>query len=137
MIVWDYALFAFSFIGQNFMIPSASMENTLLIGDHLLVDRTTFAAPTAWAPFVHYRPVQRGDIIVFLKPNPETPDLILVKRVIGARGDRVHLSMGLMILEWRGAERALSRLGPRDDRNAAACVYPVSAMISRPDLEGY
>ena len=61
------ALFAFSFIGQNFMIPSASMENTLLIGDHLLVDRTTFAAPTTWAPFVHYRPVQRGDIIVFLK----------------------------------------------------------------------
>src|ERR1700749_94344 len=50
------ALFAFAFIGQNFMIPSASMENTLLIGDHLLVDRTTFSAPTTWAPFGHFPP---------------------------------------------------------------------------------
>jgi signal peptidase I len=92
------ALFAFAFVGQNFEIPSGSMENTLLVGDHLLVDRTTLAPPTKWAPFVHYRPVQRGDVIVFYKPNPESPDLILVKRVIGIPGDRIHLENDVVYL---------------------------------------
>src|ERR1700733_15361136 len=92
------ALFAFAFIGQNFEIPSGSMKNTLLVGDHLLVDRTSLGPPTKWAPFVHYRPVQRGDVIVFLKPNPESPDLILVKRAIGVPGDRIHLENGVVYL---------------------------------------
>ena len=68
-------LFVMTFIFQNFEIPSASMEKTLLIGDHVLVDRISLAPPSHWAPFVHYRDVRRGDIIVFLKPHPETPDL--------------------------------------------------------------
>jgi signal peptidase I len=89
-------LFIMGFIFQNFVIPSGSMEKTLLIGDHVLVDRITLAPPTSWAPFVHYRPVKRGDIIVFLKPNPETPDLILVKRAIGIPGDRIHLRHGVV-----------------------------------------
>src|ERR1700721_4729729 len=68
-------LFVMTFIFQNFEIPSASMEKTLLIGDHVLVDRITLPPPARWAPFVYYRDVRRGDIILFLKPNPETPDL--------------------------------------------------------------
>jgi signal peptidase I len=110
------ALFVFAFIGQNFEIPSASMQNTLLIGDHLLVDRITLSPPTKWAPFVHYRPVQRGDIIVFLKPNPETPDLILVKRVIGVAGDRIHLVHGIVYLNGV-AQNEPYQIGPRDDGN--------------------
>ena len=89
-------LFVMAFIFQNFEIPSGSMENTLLIGDHVVVDRITLSPPTKWAPFVHYRPVQRGDVIVFMKPNPETPDLILVKRAIGIPGDRIHLRHGIV-----------------------------------------
>jgi signal peptidase I len=46
-------LFVMAFIFQNFVIPSASMEKTLLIGDHVVVDRSTFAPPTSWAPFMH------------------------------------------------------------------------------------
>jgi signal peptidase I len=91
-------MFVVAFVFQNFEIPSASMENTLLIGDHVVVDRATLAPPTRWAPFVHYRPVRRGDVIVFLKPNPETPDLILVKRAIGIPGDRIHLRHGVVYL---------------------------------------
>ena len=91
-------LFVQGFIFQNFEIPSASMEKTLLIGDHVVVDRATLAPPTKWAPFVHYRPVQRGDVIVFYKPNPESPDLILVKRCIGIPGDRIHLRHGVVYL---------------------------------------
>jgi signal peptidase I len=92
------AMFVFAFIFQNFEIPSASMEKTLLIGDHVVVDRITLAPATKWAPFVHYRPVQRGDVIVFMKPNPETPDLILVKRAIGLPGDHIHLRGGVVYL---------------------------------------
>lgn len=91
-------LFIMGFIFQNFVIPSGSMEKTLLIGDHVLVDRVTLAPPTSWAPFVHYRPVRRGDIIVFLKPHPETPDLILVKRAVGIPGDHIHLRQGVLYL---------------------------------------
>jgi signal peptidase I len=91
-------LFVMTFIFQNFEIPSASMEKTLLIGDHVLVDRVSLAPPSSWAPFVHYRDVQRGDIIVFLKPRPETPDLYLVKRCIGIPGDRIHLRNGVVYL---------------------------------------
>ena len=97
-VVLVVGLFVMSFIFQNFEIPSASMQNTLLIGDHVVVDRATLAPATSWAPFVHYRPVKRGDIIVFLKPNPETPDLILVKRCIGLPGDKIHLSHGVVYI---------------------------------------
>jgi signal peptidase I len=89
-------LFALTFIFQNFEIPSSSMEKTLLVGDHVLVDRITLAPPTAWAPFVYYRNVRRGDIIVFFKPGE--PDLYLVKRVIGIPGDRIHLRNGVVFL---------------------------------------
>ena len=91
-------LFLMGFVFQNFFIPSGSMEKTLLVGDHVLVDRITFAPATRWAPFVHYRDVQRGDIIVFYKPNPETPDLVLVKRCIGVPGDHIHLHNGVVYL---------------------------------------
>jgi signal peptidase I len=116
LVVVVIALFAFSFIGQNFMIPSPSMEKTLLTGDHLLVDRTTFADATKWAPFVHHRPVQRGDIIVFRKPNPEEPDLVLVKRAIGLPGDRIHLVHGIVYLNGVAQDEPYQQ-PPRDDGN--------------------
>ena len=74
------------------------MEKTLLIGDHVFVDRMTLSPPTKWAPFDHTRDVRRGDIIVFMKPNAETPDLVLVKRAIALPGDRIHLRNGIVYL---------------------------------------
>lgn len=96
MFVLVCGLFVLTFIAQNFEIPSSSMEPTMLIGDHLVVDHLTLAPPTRWMPLVHYRPLERGDIIVFLKPHPEQPDFILVKRAIGLPGDRIHLSHGVL-----------------------------------------
>lgn len=101
-VVIVVGLFALTFIFQNFMIPSGSMLNTLLIGDHVLADRTTFAPPSRWAPFVHYRNIRRGDIIVFLKPGE--PDMTLVKRVVGIPGDRVHLHEGYVYLNGQRQE---------------------------------
>ena len=91
-------LFVIGFMFQNFEIPSPSMVGTLLVGDHVLVDRTTLAPGSKAAPFLPYRPVQRGDIIVFMKPHSEVPDMILVKRAIGIPGDRIHLRKGVVYL---------------------------------------
>jgi signal peptidase I len=98
-------LFFFTFLGQNFQIPSGSMENTLLVGDHLLVDRITLAPPSKWMPLVHYRELKRGDIVVFYKPvaDPDPVDgsptyPFLVKRLVGIPGDRIHLHNGIVIL---------------------------------------
>jgi signal peptidase I len=99
-------LFILTFLAQNFVIPSGSMENTLLVGDHLVVDRVTLAPPTGWMPLVHYREPRRGDVIVFIKPSPE-PDLdadgkpqylFLVKRLVGVPGDHIHLRNGIVII---------------------------------------
>lgn len=93
-------LFALTFIFQNFEIPSGSMEKTLLIGDHVLVDRMTLAPPSHWAPFDHHRDIRRGDIIVFYKPTVEAngEHMFLVKRVVGIPGDRIHLRNGIVYL---------------------------------------
>ena len=89
-------LFIFAFVFQNFAIPSSSMASTLLVGDHIFVERANLAPSAAWAPFVHYREVQRGDIIVFRTPFLESDGQhwVLVKRVIGIPGDRIHLRAG-------------------------------------------
>src|SRR6266481_9316214 len=94
------ALFAFSFIFQNFAIPSASMASTLLVGDHVLVERATLAPSTSWAHFLPYREVHRGEPIVFYKPfaEPNGEHIILVKRVIAIPGDRIHLRRGIVYL---------------------------------------
>src|ERR1700728_1540236 len=89
-------LFILTFLAQNFVIPSGSMEKTLLVGDHLVVDRITLAPPAKWMPLVHYREPQRGDVVVFLKPG--YPDLFLVKRLIGVPGDHLHLRNGVVII---------------------------------------
>ena len=83
-------LFIITFIVQAFEIPSSSMENTLLIGDHVFVNRVSFSPKSRWiGPFVPYRQIQRGSIVVFL--SPAEPDLYVVKRIIGVPGDRIHL----------------------------------------------
>jgi signal peptidase I len=91
-------LFVTTFIAQQFVIPSGSMENTLLIGDHVLVDRSIFAPAAPWDKLIYHREPRHGDVIVFLKPNPESPDLILVKRLIGVPGDHIHLIHGIVYL---------------------------------------
>jgi signal peptidase I len=98
-------LYILTFLGQNFVIPSGSMEKTLLVGDHLVVDRITLAPPSAWMPLVHYREPKRGDIVVFLKPSADQDPVdgsptypFLVKRLIGIPGDHIHLNDGIVIL---------------------------------------
>jgi signal peptidase I len=93
-------LFALTFVFQNFVIPSSSMASTLLTGDHVMVERETLAPVARWAPFLHYRDVQRGDVVVFYKPTeePNGEHIFVVKRVVGIPGDRIHLRRGIVYL---------------------------------------
>ena len=94
-------LFIITFILQAFEIPSSSMEDTLLIGDHVFVNREQFAPPTHWmGRLMPYRDIRRNDIVVFL--SPEEQGLFVVKRIIGVPGDHIHLRDGMV---YRNGEK--------------------------------
>jgi len=88
------ALFLLTFVLQPFLIPSESMEHTLLVGDFLLVNKQIFAPSGSrhsldrW--IMPYRDVERGDIVVFHHPDPP----YLVKRVVGVPGDHIRIEDG-------------------------------------------
>jgi signal peptidase I len=89
-------LFAATTVVQAYVIPTGSMEGNLLVGDHILVDRTAYADPgTFGRNFLPYRDVQRGDIVAFL--YPEDVRQTYVKRVIGLPGDRIRLEHGQVV----------------------------------------
>src|SRR5258708_24217383 len=90
------ALFIIIFVVQAFRIPSGSMENTLLVGDYLLVDKFAYAPSGSWGWLVPYHKLHRGDIIVF--KWPVHPDQHFVKRLIGLPGDRVRLVNGNVVV---------------------------------------
>jgi len=83
-------LFGTTTLVQAFVIPTGSMEDTLLVGDHLLVDKLAFAPKgIVTAHLLPYEPVKRGDIIVFRYPIDIKQTF--VKRVMGVPGDRIRL----------------------------------------------
>jgi signal peptidase I len=84
-------LFAITVLVQAFVIPTVSMEDTLLRGDHLLVDKLAYAPSGAVSRYLlPYREVRRGDIIVFRFPLNIRENY--VKRVIGVPGDRIRVA---------------------------------------------
>lgn len=94
-------LFIITFALQAFVIPSSSMENTLLIGDHVFVDRMVLAPRASWVgPLIPYRTPRHDDIFVFI--SPATPGLYVVKRVVGLPGDRIRLQDGVV---YRNGEK--------------------------------
>lgn len=83
------ALFVITFLAQPTQIPSSSMESTLLTGDLVLVNKQVFANPGRWGWLLPYRTPRLGSLVVF--HYPVKPDELLVKRVVAAGGDRIHL----------------------------------------------
>ena len=83
------AVFVITFIVQAFQIPSESMQNTLLIGDYLLVDKEHYGPGGHWSWLIPYQKIKHGDIIVFRYPL--NPNQHFVKRVIGVPGDHIRL----------------------------------------------
>jgi signal peptidase I len=89
------ALFLLTFVLQPYLIPSESMERTLLVGDFLMVNKQVYAPAgnlSRW--LLPYREVARGDIVVF--HHPQHP--YIVKRVVGLPGDRLRIEDGRVMV---------------------------------------
>jgi signal peptidase I len=125
-------LFILTFLAQNFVIPSGSMENTLLVGDHLVVDRISLAPPSKWMPLVHYREPRRGDVIVFLKPG--YPDLFLVKRLIAVPGDHLHLRDGLVYINGEPQTQPMAQPTTPDNHTDFLDEFPSVPPTAQPDI---
>ncbi len=91
LVAFILALFVRTFVFENFKIPSGSMEDNLLVGDHLVVNKFIFGehAPTPIHKFFGYRAPRRGDVVVFKYPNQPRRDFI--KRCIAVAGDTVEV----------------------------------------------
>ncbi len=89
-------LFVTTTLVQAYVIPTGSMEGTLRVGDHMLVDRVTFSPPGSIGPkILPYRELKRGDIVAFL--YPEDTRQTYVKRIIGVPGDHIRMENGQVI----------------------------------------
>ena len=103
------ALFLLTFLLQPFLIPSESMEHTLLVGDFLLVNKQIFSPSgplTRW--LLPYREVRRGDIVVFHHPRPP----LLVKRVVGVPGDRIRIRDGRVVVNGTALDEPYAAFEP-------------------------
>lgn len=131
------ALFGMTFIVQAVKVPTASMQNTITIGDHLLINKFIFA-PGSAPFFLPQRRIKRGDIIVFKYPgdpdNPEgdeRPDNLpfktnYVKRVIGLPGDQVEVRGERVIVN--GQEISEHRIAAYDHSNSNTIEEPIDKM---------
>ena len=93
------ALFIRTFVFQAFKIPTGSMEDNLLIGDHILVNKFVYG-PTAsrfedW--LLPVRPLEQQDVVVFRAP--EEPDKDFIKRVMGLPGDQIEVDNGVVLID--------------------------------------
>ena len=111
------------------------MPDTLLVGDHLVVDRITLSPPTKWMPLVRYREPQRGDIVVFFKPvQAENGEyMTLVKRLIGVPGDHIHLRNGIVILNGVAQDQPLAQTTTPENHADFLDEFPSVAPTSTPD----
>ncbi|MBW1681782.1 MAG: signal peptidase I [Deltaproteobacteria bacterium] len=85
------ALFIRTFVVQAFKIPSGSMEPTLLVGDHILVNKFIYGVKIPWIrkTLIPVSSPRHGDVVVFIYPLDKSKDFI--KRVIGLPGDRIEI----------------------------------------------
>jgi signal peptidase I len=121
-------LFGTTTLAQAFVIPTGSMQDTLLVGDHLLVDKLAYAPADSFSKhFLPYQDPQHGDIIVFRYPPNMTQTL--VKRLIGMPGDRLKIDHGVV---YRNGIRLNEpyvyhkyAYDPALDNFPAACCRPV------------
>lgn len=123
------AIFGMTFIVQAVTVPTGSMQNTILIGDYLLVNKFIFTPGGNPLPFLPQRDVERGDIIVFKYPGyPEnkakTPDpggapykINFVKRVVGLPGEKIEFKDNhVYINDQLLPENRIIADSPRDSR---------------------
>jgi signal peptidase I len=130
VLSWFWVIVAFLFIEgtlvQARVIPSGSMERTVLIGDHLIVSRIGY---DAGVPFTDWhvplwREPKRQQIIVFRAPLPGTPDFI--KRVIGLPGDTLEVKKGVVYINGKALDEPYRQDAPNPHETRPAVRIPTS-----------
>lgn len=119
-----FALFVRTFLMQPFTIPSPSMEDTLLVGDYILVNKfalASMASPIERA-FLPFAPVRRGDVIVFRYPHDERQDY--VKRAIGLPGETVKIVDRVVYIRKPGQEGYVPLIEPYGSHKDPGSVPP-------------
>ncbi len=142
VIMYGLAIFMFlkGFVFQNFQIPTSSMENTLLIGDHLTANKFVYA-PYQWEwekSILPLKDVERGDVVVFKFPLKITDDYI--KRCVGLPGDRFEIINHKIYVNGQPVPENytyyksvnMSGSGKRDPDNEN---YPLDYETQKPGLE--
>src|SRR2546425_2650346 len=119
-----FALFVRTFLVQPFTIPSPSMEDTLLVGDYILVNKfalASLASPLERA-FMPLAEVRRGDVIVFRYPHDETQDY--VKRAIALPGETVKIVDRVVYIQKQGQEGYVPIIEPYSNHKDPGSVPP-------------
>jgi signal peptidase I len=108
LVAGIFVLFVRTFIVQTYQVPTGSMERTILVGDHLLVNKFAFAPRLpGLAGLLPYRDVRPGDIVVFKKPGDDlNPGNVLVKRAVAQGGDTVQVRDKRLFVNDKPEERA-------------------------------
>ena len=124
IIAFIFALFVRTFLFQPFHIPSPSMEDSLLVGDHILVNK--FALAPLSLPiervFLPLAPVGRGDVIVFRPPHDPTQDY--VKRVIALPGETIKIVNRVVYVQKAEADGFTALLEPYSNHRDPGSVPP-------------
>lgn len=104
IIAFIFLRFTQIFVLQTFYIPSGSMEKTLLVGDHLFVNRFVYGPTTTELErrLLPQRDVQRGDIVVFR--SPENPSIDVVKRCVGVPGDTIDVRAKQLFINGKAVD---------------------------------
>lgn len=117
LVIW---FFLRALLVEAFRIPSGSMENTLLIGDFLFVNKALYGAEV---PLVHkrlpaFREPERGDVVIF--DSVEEPGMNVVKRIVGMPGDTIRMEDNVVYINGHPLEEPyVIRTGPTGDLEAA------------------
>ena len=106
LVAGIFVFFVRTFIVQTYQVPTGSMEKTILVGDHLLVNKFAYAPHLpALARLLPYRDVRRGDIIVFKKPGDDVnPGNVLVKRAVGTPRDTIKVRDKALLVNGKPAD---------------------------------
>ncbi len=124
LIAAIFLAFSNTFVIKTFFIPSGSMEDTLLIGDHLFVNRYMFGSGSPLErKLTPLRDVRRGDVVIFR--SPEEPENDLVKRCIGLPGDEIRLVRKRLYVNGQEVDDSLYA-SHRDER-----IFPNRRYLSR------
>ena len=106
LVAGIFVLFVRTFVVQTYQVPTGSMEKTILVGDHLLVNKFAYAPRLkGLEKLLPYRDVHRGDIIVFKKPGDDVnPGNVLVKRAVAGPGETVLVRDKNLLVDGKPAD---------------------------------